>query len=111
MPHAQTLDDVRNLREHPFATAVAISSMRLAVHHPLAFKHCGAELGAADVNCQRAHALAAASTSSGLATPVPRFFTVMDATRLPKRAASIAEPVTARAKAAPAKKLSPAPAT
>ena len=48
-------------------------------------------------------------TSSGLAVPVPLFIMVMDATRLPKRAASMGLPVTFRVRAAPAEKLSPAP--
>src|SRR5437868_13034631 len=47
----------------------------------------------------------ASRISAGDAVPVPFFMIVMEATRFPKRAASIAEPVTASATAAPAEKL------
>jgi hypothetical protein len=59
-----------------------------------------AGIGFAGIGCQ---------TSSGDAVPVPFFMIVMEATRLPKRAASAGEPVTRRASDAPAEKLSPAP--
>ena len=48
-------------------------------------------------------------TSAGEAVPVPFFMMVMAATRLPKRAACSGSPVTRKAIAAPAVKLSPAP--
>src|ERR1035441_4236160 len=51
----------------------------------------------------------ASKTSCGDAVPVPFFMMVMPATRLPNLAASRGSPVTRRAMAAPALKLSPAP--
>ncbi len=51
MPRSQRFDDVRDIREHPIAAACAVGGVRLALHHPLAFKHRQAELGAADVDC------------------------------------------------------------
>ncbi len=101
-----------DLREHPFAPAFAVRGARFAGDHAVAVEDGHGELGAADVDGQCLHAsqpASAASTSAGDAVPVPFFMIVTEATRLPKRAAAIGEPVTASARAAPAEKLSPAP--
>ncbi len=60
-------------------------------------------------SCHSAFAVAWASTSSGVAVPVPFFIIVIEATKFPKAAARSADPVTAKLIAAPAEKLSPAP--
>src|SRR5579871_807423 len=71
--------DRGNLIEHPFAATLAVRRVRRTVPHGITFENCHAELGAADIDGERAHSRAAAKTSEGLAVPVPGFIMVMDA--------------------------------
>src|SRR5437870_8731635 len=101
--------DRDDLPEHPIACAFAIRRARFAFDHALALEKRDRELGPSDIHRQRIHARAASSTSAGEAVPVPFFMIVMDAARLPNRAASTGDRVTASTMAAAAEKLSPAP--
>ncbi len=99
------------LFQHPVTAARAIGLLRLPGDHAVVFEYGDAELRAADVDGEGGHEKcpAAARISSGEAVPVPRFMMVMDAARLPNRAASTASAPAASATVIPAEKLSPAP--
>ena len=79
------MDDGSDLVKHPVRTARTVGDSRLAARHTFVVKQRDAKLGPADVDGERGHALA--KTSSGEAVPVPFFMMVMEATRLPNRAA------------------------
>src|SRR5713226_6454762 len=101
--------DGNNLFHHPCGAAFTVCAVRFTFQHAIAIENGHAEFGAANVDRECNHSPDAASTSAALAVPVPCFMMVMDATRFPTRAASVADPVIASATAAPAEKLSPAP--
>ena len=83
VPRFPTRDDARDLIEHPFAAACAVGRRRFALHHPLPSKTASVNFVPPMSMASVLIPLAAASTSSGVATPVPRFMMVMEATRLP----------------------------